>query len=123
MEVERIIEAPASRVWEVLTRFVYWPEWGPSDREVRCDEDSVRPGLTGRVRTPLGVWIPFEITEVVPGRRWGWRVLGREATGHEVEPRGPERCVLRFIMPSWALPYALVCEVALRRIDAIATSS
>ena len=123
MKVERVIEAPASRVWDVLARFAYWPEWGPSVREVRCGEDVVRVGLTGQVRTPLGVWIPFEITEVVPGCRWGWRVLGREATGHEVEPLGSGRCLLRFTMPSWALPYALVCEVALRRIDVIATSS
>jgi uncharacterized protein YndB with AHSA1/START domain len=122
VKVERVIDAPAARVWEVLTRLAYWPEWGPSVREVRCDEEAVREGLVGRLRTPLGVWVPFEVTEVEPGRRWRWRVWGREATGHEVEPLGPTRCLLRFTMPAWALPYALVCEVALRRIEAIATS-
>ena len=122
MKVERVIDAPAARVWEVLTRLAYWLEWGPSVREVRCDEEVVRQGLVGRLRTPLGVWVPFEVTEVEQGRRWRWRVWGREATGHEVEPLGPTRCLLRFTMPAWALPYALVCEAALRRIDAIATS-
>ncbi len=122
MKVERVIEAPASRVWDVLTRFERWPEWGPSVREVRCDEEVVRSGLTGEVRTPFGVWIPFEITEVVPGRRWGWRVFDRPATGHEVEPISETRCRLRFTMPSWAFAYAVVCEVALRRIDALSTS-
>jgi len=74
-------------------------------------------GLRGRVRTRLGLSLPFEITAVEPGRAWRWRVAGVAATGHRVEPLGPMRCRVVFEVPRWAAPYALVCRAALRRLS------
>ncbi len=122
MNVSKIIDAPAHEVWDVIARFDRWPSWGPSVSRVRCDDALVREGARGAVRTPLGVWIDFEVTDVVDGVSWSWRVLGREATGHAVEPLGHSRSRLSFSLPSWAFPYALVCELALRRVAALVES-
>ena len=114
--VTRIIDAPADRVWDQLTRVAGWPRWGPSVVAVECADEVIRLGSQGRVRTALGIWLPFRITEFVPGRFWGWRVAGIRATGHRVESLGPNQCRLSFDMPYWAALYAPVCRRALDRI-------
>ena len=120
MRVSRHVHAPASIAWSILASPARWPEWGPSVREVRFAGDRVTPGARGRVRTPAGIWLSFTILEVEPGRSWTWRVLGMEATGHEVEPRGEGACVVHFTFPAWAAPYGLVCRAALERIARLA---
>lgn len=81
----------------------------------------MRDGSRGRIRTIGGVWLPFEVGSDGT-RRWTWRVAGVPATGHEVEPVGDGSRVT-FEVPLLAAPYAVVCWVALRRLDAIATSA
>jgi hypothetical protein len=71
------------------------------------------------VRTVLGAWLPFEVTEFTEGRSWRWRVAGLPATSHLVEPR-PGGCRVTFGVPFAAAPYALVCQEALRRIERLA---
>lgn len=114
------IDAPPSAVWELLAEFERWPEWGPSIRSVDVAADAVAPGVTGRVRTIAGVWLPFEITAVVPEQSWVWRVAGVPATGHTLSARDGDRARAGFSV-AWVLaPYLLVMRIALRRLKRMA---
>lgn len=126
MWITRIVEAPAERCWDLLVDTDAWPQWGPTVAEARVDAatgasvDRIGDGSTGAVRARVGPWVPFTITDFDPGRSWSWSVAGVAATSHRVEPLGPDRCRVGFEVPRWAAPYAAVCAVALRRIDAAA---
>ena len=51
------------RVWELLTDTSQWPLWGPTVRAVECPVRYICQGTSGRVRTPIGLWLPFRTTE------------------------------------------------------------
>ena len=116
LDVGTHIDAPVSRVWRLLTDTQTWTRWGPSVREVASTERFIRAGLTGRIRTPFGIWVPFTIDTFEPEHYWDWRVGGVAAPGHRVDPRGPDQCRLTFTVPVWATGYTVVCRVALNRI-------
>jgi len=90
-EVE--IDAPAERVWSVLTAFDTYDGWNPFITHL---EGELRPGsrLSVTMRPPSGRAITFRpsVTDVQPGRRFAW--LGRlgvpgvfdGAHAHEVQP-------------------------------------
>src|SRR5918993_3871762 len=73
--------ASPDAVWDVLVDTEAWPRWGPTVSAVDLEEGDgagpagtrVRLGTRGRVRTPDGLWLPFEVTEWVEGERWAWR--------------------------------------------------
>ena len=113
----RRLDAPASRVWRLITDTRTWPVWGPSVQAVDCKDRFIRAGSSGRIRTPVGVWVPFVVGTFEPESYWDWRVAGVAATGHRVEPVGQNRCRLSFTVPTWAFGYGLVCRLALMRID------
>ena len=114
------IDAPADRAWDLVASFEHWPSWGVSVSDVEAPEARVRPGLRGRVRTVVGLWLPFEITDVDPGRSWSWRVARIPATGHEVEPLGPDRCRVTFTVAWPVAPYRIVLRRSLRRLASLA---
>ena len=116
--VERRINAPAHVVWRLLVDTEQWPRWGPSVRRVALTDGAteIGPGARGTVWTAVGISTSFVITEFEPGRRWGWKVAGIPATGHEVIPLD-DGCVVRFEVPRWAVAYLPVCAIALSRID------
>ena len=118
--VSRILPVSAEVAWRFLTDTEAWPVWGPSVRAVDCPSRFIGPGVRGRVRTPAGVWIPFVVTDWEEGRAWAWRVAGVPATGHQVDPVDEATCRLSFLIPRWAPFYAVVCEVALDRLEALA---
>jgi uncharacterized protein YndB with AHSA1/START domain len=115
----KALDAPAGRVWHLITDIRSWPRWGPSVRAVECRDRFIRAGSTGRIRTPFGFWVPFVIEDFEPERYWDWRVGGIAATGHRVEPRGLGQCELSFSVPIWAAGYGVVCRAALARIERI----
>ena len=115
LDVGRNLPVAPSIAWRLLADSRAWVSWGPSITAVELDPPLVTPGARGRLRSPIGVWVPFEITEVVPGARWSWRVAGVPATGHRVEA-APSGCRVVFEVPRVAAPYAVVCRLALRRI-------
>ena len=125
MDVSRIIHADASRVWDLTTDTWSWPLWGPTVRKAILPAGLryISPGTRGRVQTAVGIWLPFVITDFEPGAYWAWQVGGVQATGHRVDPLGPARCQLTFEIPNWALPYWLVCRLALRNIARMASVS
>jgi len=111
------LDAPAGKVWELIIDTRTWPVWGPSVKAVDCRQRRITAGSQGHIKTPLGLWLPFRVTMFEPGRYWAWRVAGLAATGHQVDPLGPERCRLSFTVPKWAFGYGIVCRRALMRID------
>lgn len=117
------IPVPAEVAWRLLTDTGAWPRWGPSVLAVDAPARFIGPGTRGRVRTPLGLWLPFEITDWQAGHRWGWRVAGLPATGHIVAAVGPARCRATFTIPTWAPFYVPVCRAALRRLRALAVAA
>lgn len=121
IDVSRPVAASADRVWRLLTDTRYWPSWGPSVVGVDIDDPVIDAGSRGRVRTPVGVWIPFSVIDCAD-YRWTWRVAGIRATGHRVDPAGPDRCRVAFEVPLWAPWYLPVVWLALRRIARLARS-
>lgn len=104
----------------MLAEFRHWPAWGPTVRDVEADAPVVAPGVRGRVRTLLGLWLPFEITAAEPERSWEWRVAGVPATGHEISALGPGRTRVAFSVPALAAPYLLVLRLGLARLRRLA---
>lgn len=123
MKIARTVPASPEAVWDLLTDTVRWTEWGPSVRAVACVERYIRKGSRGWVGTPLGFRLPFVVTEWEEGRYWRWRVAGIRATGHRVEPRARNSCLVLFEVPLVAAPYLVVCKVALDRIAALCRKS
>lgn len=135
LDVTRHLDVPAESVWAALVDIRLWPRWGPSVRGAHLDRTGagphgagphgagghlIGPGSTGRVRTAVGISLPFEVTDFEPGRRWSWKVAGVEATGHRVEPDGAGRCRAVIEVPGWAPVYAPLCWVALGRLGRVA---
>ncbi len=116
----RTIDASREMAWRVMSEPRLWSRWGPSVRDVTPEGLQLRSGARGQILTVIGIWVPFEITSVTDGRSWEWRVLGVPATGHLVQPVGPRRSRVSFELPLLAFPYAVVCAVALRRIERLA---
>lgn len=122
LTVDRDIAASPAAAWTLLTDVDAWPEWGPSISGARLETpgDRLRLGATGRVYTPLGVALPFVITEFEPGRHWGWTVAAVPATRHRVDAVDGGSKVT-FGVPWWAAGYLAVCALALRRIEGMLT--
>jgi len=119
VSVGRDVAAPPAAAWDVLTNTRFWPMWGPSVLAVDPADARIGPGSTGRVRTAVGVWLSFAVTDWHEGRSWSWRVAGLPATGHRVEPTA-DGCRVSFDVPAVAAPYLLVCRIALGRIARLA---
>ena len=118
--VDRAMSVPAESVWDVIVDLDAWPVWGPTVVGAQLDTPGpLALSSRGKVWTPVGVPLPFEIIEFVDGRVWAWRVLGVPATRHEVIPTDTG-CVLRFGVPLWAPAYLTVMALALPRIERLA---
>lgn len=75
--VELHVAAPPASVWNVLVDLDAWPQWGPSVQRAEVDQPGpLRLGSHGRVWTPIGVPLPFTITQFDAGRSWAWEVAG-----------------------------------------------
>ena len=117
------IDAPAERLWDLLTDLDAWPQWGPSVRAATIDAPALACGARGTVTTAVGVEVPFEVTRYEPGQHWAWRVAGVPATDHVVEPLGADRCRVGFGVPWPAAAYLAVCRAALSRLENMALAS
>ena len=119
----RSIDVDAADAWRIFTDTDRWAEWGPSVRGATIDPPGrFETGATGTVQTALGPSLPFELTDVVEGKRWSWRVGGVPATSHRVEATATG-CRVGFGVPAIVAPYLAVCRWALVRIDRSLTSA
>lgn len=110
------IDCTAEDAWRLLTDTQQWPRWGPSVVRVSCEQRYIGPDSKGRVKTALGFWVPFTITEYRDHEFWSWRIGRFAATGHRLKIEDDRTCLVAFDMPWWALPYLIVCRIALGRI-------
>jgi uncharacterized protein YndB with AHSA1/START domain len=120
LTVERRLAATPSAVWTALVDTRCWSQWGPSLSAATVDGGGtvIGAGATGRVKTVVGVWLPFQITEWEEGRRWAWKVGGVPATAHEVraDPHRTPGSLATIEVPWWAGAYGALCWVALGRL-------
>ncbi|MFT5354199.1 MAG: hypothetical protein ACI9KE_001402 [Polyangiales bacterium] len=120
IEVHETAHADAQTVWSILADTRRWTEWGPSVVKVEHTPSMLHACSEGRVQLPIGLWLPFRVTDFEPGRSFRWSVAGIPATGHRVVSLGPGRSRVTFEVPTLAAPYALVCKVACRKIAKLA---
>lgn len=116
----RTIDASGAQLWDLITDPEQWPAWGPTVRSAELRGDQLDLGAMGTVTTLGGLKLEFEITAYDPGVRWAWKVAGVAATDHVVKPLGTNRCRVDFGVAWPAAPYLTVCQLALRRLDALA---
>ena len=117
----KAVAAPAGSVWDLLVDLDAWPRWGPTVSAARLDDGGrvLTRGARGAVRTPVGVWVPFEVTDLTELDEWSWTVGGVPATTHRVRNEG-HGCVVALGAPWWAPAYLPVLEVATRRLAGLA---
>jgi hypothetical protein len=113
-------DAPPELAWERYADLDLWSTWSPQVRAVEADERRLRTGLTGTVRGPLGLRVPFTVTEVSE-RAWSWdvRALGATLTLHHLVLPHPDGSLteLRVTGPApLALGYAAPAQLALHRL-------
>lgn len=114
--VSRIIQTTPDTLWDMLTDTKWWTQWGPMVKAVQSDSRYIRAGSTGHVKTVFGFWAPFVITGWADGQYWSWRIFNIRATGHRIEIIDGKCCRLIFEVPLWAVPYAIICKIAVDRI-------
>ena len=67
--------APAE-AWDRFSVVSRWPGWAPQITGVEAGAERIAQGLTGTVRGPLGVPLPFVVDEVDDAsRQWTWSVF------------------------------------------------
>lgn len=103
------IDAPADRVWAVMSDVARWPDWTPTvDTVIAQGEASLKPGAVFRVRQPRLPTTTWTVTEVVPGRQFAWTSSSpgvRSRGDHRVEPIGDRsRAVLTFEQTGFLAP-------------------
>jgi hypothetical protein len=109
--------------WDLLTDTTKWRSWGPTVRSVTCSDRYIRKGSWGKVCTPIGLWVPFLITEYEHENYWTWKVAGIRATGHRIIPFNTNSCIVAFELPLSWMPYVIVCRIALKRMARILEKS
>jgi Polyketide cyclase / dehydrase and lipid transport len=112
-----------AEAWERFMRPERWPEWSPQITGVESSAPRLAAGVTGTVRAPLGIGLPFVVDEVdEAARRWTWQV--RSGPVHlrlehwvEATADGGTTTGLRVSGPGLLVAsYAPLAEVALQKL-------
>ncbi|WP_432491161.1 SRPBCC family protein [Kineococcus auxinigenes] len=111
----------AARAWEDYALPARWPSWSPQITAVDCSAPRIAVGVTGTVRAPLGVRLPFRVTAVdEASRTWRWRVgagpLAAQLEHRVVSVPGGSLTELRLTPALLVAPYAPLAWIALRRL-------
>ena len=112
-----------AEAWERFMLPARWPEWSPQITGVDSDAVRLAAGVSGTVRAPLGIGLPFVVDEVdETARRWTWQV--RSGPVHlrlehwvEAAPDGGTTTGLRVDGPALLVTsYAPLAKVALEKL-------
>jgi hypothetical protein len=122
LSVTRDYRASPQSAWDLLTDTTQWPLWGPTVLAVTCTERFIRLGSRGRVQIPIGLWVPFIITEYEHLHFWNWKVAGMRATGHRLIAFDENSCRVVFELPYHWFPYAIVCRKAASKLGGLLAS-
>jgi uncharacterized protein YndB with AHSA1/START domain len=85
------IDAPAARVWEVLSDAERWPEWTTSVRKVTLLDGGLRVGARAAIEQPRIGRTVWTVTSMDEGHGFVWEAkgLGFHATArHSIEETG-----------------------------------
>ena len=88
------IDAPAERVWSVITDAERWPEWTDSVTKVTLLDGGLRVGSRATISQPRIPTVDWTVTELDEGREFVWVSTGpgaRTTARHRVEEVGPGR--------------------------------
>ncbi len=123
ISVGKTFSASSDILWDLITDTSQWPRWGPTVKAVRTSERYIGEGSEGQVLTPLGIWLPFVVTDYEHEYFWNWKVASVRATGHRLQIADAGNATLWFEVPVIAFPYIAICRMALTRIaDCVAES-
>ena len=124
ISVGKTFSASPHILWDLITDTDQWPRWGPTVKAVRTPERYISEGSEGQVLTPLGIWLPFIVTDYEHKCFWNWKVASVRATGHRLQVADAGCALLWFEVPVIAFPYIAICRMALSRIaDCVAENS
>lgn len=116
--------ADIDMAWERYADLRLWPRWAPQIVGVEAASERLAAGVTGIVRGPAGLLVPFEVEDVdAAARTWRWRasllgisvvmrhdlVADRRGTTAGLDLDGPAVV---------ALTYPPIAALALRRLVA-----
>jgi uncharacterized membrane protein len=91
-QVSVAIDAPADRVWSVLSDVERWPEWTPTMTSVqRLDPGQFRPGSQARIKQPKLPAMVWTVSSIEPLRQFTWSTTSGgvvTVAGHVITP-GP----------------------------------
>jgi Polyketide cyclase / dehydrase and lipid transport len=113
---------PTAQVWERYAVPARWPDWAPQIRGVEATAGRIAPGVTGRVRGPLGVRVSFVVAEVdAKARTWSWDVRFGPLRMHlrhgvDVDPGGTATWLVVRGPALAVAAYLPVARYALRRL-------
>lgn len=112
--------ASAAVAWERYADLDLWSTWSPQVRRVEAPERRLRAGLEGAVVGPLGVRVPFVVTEVGE-RSWSWDVRppGLRLTLHHFVLDHPDGSLTELVVRGPApvvLGYVPLAQLALGRL-------
>ena len=82
ISVGRAYTASPHFLWDLITDTRQWPRWGPTVKAVRTSRRYIGKASEGQVLTPLGIWLPFSVTDYEHECFWNWKVASVRATGH-----------------------------------------
>ena len=123
ISVGKTFSASPNILWDLITDTTQWSRWGPTVKAVRTSERYISKGSRGQVLTPLGIWLPFVVTDYEHEHFWNWKVASVRATGHRLQSADVGGANLWFEVPVIAFPYIAICWLALNRIaDCLAES-
>ena len=92
-----LLEAPVSRVWDLLVDAPGWPRFYSNARNIKVNSESSKLGLgVSFTWRTFGVPVSCRVTEWEPGRCLAWQGEGLGSTGYHrwrLEPNG-EGCVV-----------------------------
>ena len=88
------IDAPADRVWAVLSDAERWPEWTATVTKVTLLDGELRLGARAKIEQPRVPTVDYTVTELDEGREFVWLSTGpgvRTTARHRVEEVSAER--------------------------------